>query len=289
MAGFALYGVRWPAWATRSGHLPNALRRGGMRPAHANTAFPFTGRPLRLTQRMLRGFCGRAACARLLDYPRLPASAVWPLRSRRMARGPDGPAQWRPIASVRTGGQTLIMGTCPAAPPVARQGPMAAASNEDWPVERLADVSRSRLRTLPGHSRKPSACAREKASAHQLDEVPHCFVSAAPADLKIAVSKKRDRRNGATPMTRADRLRLGQARPSFHAVPPLRDRRLDSAAAPRAARGGRRVPEPPTGPATRPEGTRARRRGRLGAMIWRRPSSLRRRTHGSGQRLFRRA
>ncbi|MEZ5961021.1 MAG: helix-turn-helix transcriptional regulator [Hyphomonadaceae bacterium] len=36
--------------------------------------------------------------------------------------------------------------------------------------------------------------AREKAGAHQLDQVPHCFVSAAyRPDLKIAVSEKRRR------------------------------------------------------------------------------------------------
>src|SRR6266853_6416750 len=39
--------------------------------------------------------------------------------------------------------------------------------------------------------------AREQASAHQLDQVPHCFVSAAyRPDLKIAVSEKRWREAG---------------------------------------------------------------------------------------------
>jgi transcriptional regulator GlxA family with amidase domain len=39
--------------------------------------------------------------------------------------------------------------------------------------------------------------AREQASAHQLDQVPHCFVSAAyRPDLKIAVSEKRRRLSG---------------------------------------------------------------------------------------------
>ena len=39
--------------------------------------------------------------------------------------------------------------------------------------------------------------AREQASAHQLDQVPHCFVSAAyRPDLKIAVSEKRRREAG---------------------------------------------------------------------------------------------
>jgi AraC-like DNA-binding protein len=40
--------------------------------------------------------------------------------------------------------------------------------------------------------------AREQASAHRLDQVPHCFVSAAyRPDLKIAVSEKRRRLTGA--------------------------------------------------------------------------------------------
>jgi transcriptional regulator GlxA family with amidase domain len=39
--------------------------------------------------------------------------------------------------------------------------------------------------------------AREQASAHQLDQVPHCFVSAAyRPDLKMAVSEKRRRESG---------------------------------------------------------------------------------------------
>ena len=39
--------------------------------------------------------------------------------------------------------------------------------------------------------------AREQASAHQLDQVPHCFVSAAcRPDLKIAVSEKRRQEAG---------------------------------------------------------------------------------------------
>jgi transcriptional regulator GlxA family with amidase domain len=39
--------------------------------------------------------------------------------------------------------------------------------------------------------------AREQASAHQLDQVPHCFVSAAcRPDLKMAVSEKRRRQVG---------------------------------------------------------------------------------------------
>ena len=39
--------------------------------------------------------------------------------------------------------------------------------------------------------------AREKAGWHQLDEVPHCFVSAAHRpNLKIAVSEKRRRESG---------------------------------------------------------------------------------------------
>jgi transcriptional regulator GlxA family with amidase domain len=39
--------------------------------------------------------------------------------------------------------------------------------------------------------------AREQASAYQLDQVPHCFVSAAyRPDLKIAVSEKRRREAG---------------------------------------------------------------------------------------------
>jgi transcriptional regulator GlxA family with amidase domain len=38
---------------------------------------------------------------------------------------------------------------------------------------------------------------REQASAHQLDQVPHCFVSAAyRPDLKMAVSEKRRRESG---------------------------------------------------------------------------------------------
>ena len=40
--------------------------------------------------------------------------------------------------------------------------------------------------------------ARERASAHRLDQVPHCFVSAAyRPDLKTAVSEKRRRLTGA--------------------------------------------------------------------------------------------
>ena len=125
-----------------------------------------------------------------------------------------------------------------------------AASEEDWPVERLANVSgvseahfarsfkeafgapphrylltrrieRAKallrdtdapiieialqtgwnslgtfgrvFRNVTGES--PSELrAREKASAHQLDQVPHCFVSAAyRPDLKIAVSEMRRR------------------------------------------------------------------------------------------------
>jgi transcriptional regulator GlxA family with amidase domain len=39
--------------------------------------------------------------------------------------------------------------------------------------------------------------AREQTSAHQLDQVPHCFVSAAyKPDLKMAVSEKRRREAG---------------------------------------------------------------------------------------------
>jgi transcriptional regulator GlxA family with amidase domain len=39
--------------------------------------------------------------------------------------------------------------------------------------------------------------AREQASAHQLDQIPHCFVSAAyRPDLKIAVSEKRRQEAG---------------------------------------------------------------------------------------------
>jgi transcriptional regulator GlxA family with amidase domain len=130
---------------------------------------------------------------------------------------------------------------------------MDAASEEDWPVERLADVSgiseahfarsfkeafgvpphrylltrrieRAKallrdtnapiieiafqtgwnslgtfgrvFRDVTGES--PSELrAREQASAHQLDQVPHCFVSAADRpDLKIAVSEKRRREAG---------------------------------------------------------------------------------------------
>ena len=41
--------------------------------------------------------------------------------------------------------------------------------------------------------------AREKAAAHQLERVPHCFVSAAHRpDLNIAVSEKRRREAGGT-------------------------------------------------------------------------------------------
>ncbi|MDB5648944.1 MAG: AraC family transcriptional regulator [Hyphomicrobiales bacterium] len=127
---------------------------------------------------------------------------------------------------------------------------MDAASEEDWPVERLANVSgvsgahfarsfkeafgvpphrylltrrieRAKamlrdsdtpiieiafqtgwsslgtfgrvFRDVTGES--PSELrAREQASAHQFDQVPHCFVSAAGRpDLKIAVSEKRRR------------------------------------------------------------------------------------------------
>ena len=130
---------------------------------------------------------------------------------------------------------------------------MDAASEEDWPVERLANVSgvsdahfarsfkeafgvpphrylltrrieRAKLllretalpvteiafqtgwaslgtfgrvfRDVTGES--PSELrAREQANAHQLDQVPHCFVSAAyRPDLKIAVSEKRRREAG---------------------------------------------------------------------------------------------
>ncbi len=130
---------------------------------------------------------------------------------------------------------------------------MDAASEEDWPVERLADVSgiseahfarsfkeafgapphrylltrrieRAKallrdtdapiieialqtgwsslgtfgrvFRVVAGES--PSELrARERASANQLDQVPHCFVSAAyRPDLKIAVSEKRRREVG---------------------------------------------------------------------------------------------
>jgi transcriptional regulator GlxA family with amidase domain len=127
---------------------------------------------------------------------------------------------------------------------------MDAASEEDWPVERLADVSgvsnahfaRSfkeafsvpphrylltrrieRAKALLRDSEAPiievafqtgwnslgsfgrvfrdvtgespsELRAREQASAHQLDQVPHCFVSAAHRpNLKIAVSEKRRR------------------------------------------------------------------------------------------------
>ena len=123
-----------------------------------------------------------------------------------------------------------------------------AASEEDWPVERLANVSgvseahfaRSfkeafgvpphrylltrrieRAKALLRDTDEPiieialqtgwnslgtfgrvfrdvtgespsELCAREQASAHRLDQVPHCFVSAAyRPDLKIAVSEKR--------------------------------------------------------------------------------------------------
>jgi transcriptional regulator GlxA family with amidase domain len=127
---------------------------------------------------------------------------------------------------------------------------MDAASEEDWPVERLASISgvsaahfarsfkeafgvpphrylltrrieRAKallrdtdtqiidiafqtgwnslgtfgrvFRDVTGES--PSELrAREQAGAHQLDQVPHCFVSAAQRpDLKIAVSEKRRR------------------------------------------------------------------------------------------------
>ena len=127
---------------------------------------------------------------------------------------------------------------------------MDAASEEDWPVERLANVSgiseahfaRSFKKAfgVPPHrylltrrierakallrdtdeaiieialqtgwnslgtfgrvfrdvtGESPSELrAREQASAHRLDQVPHCFVSAAyRPDLKIAVSEKRRR------------------------------------------------------------------------------------------------
>jgi AraC-like DNA-binding protein len=41
--------------------------------------------------------------------------------------------------------------------------------------------------------------AREKAATHQLERVPHCFVSAAHRpDLNIAVSEKRRREAGGT-------------------------------------------------------------------------------------------
>jgi transcriptional regulator GlxA family with amidase domain len=130
---------------------------------------------------------------------------------------------------------------------------MDAASEEDWPVERLANVSgvseahfarsfkeafgvpphrylltrrieRAKallrdtdapiteiafqtgwnslgtfgrvFRNVTGES--PSELrAREQANAHQLDQVPHCFGSAAcRPDLKIAVSEKRRREAG---------------------------------------------------------------------------------------------
>jgi transcriptional regulator GlxA family with amidase domain len=130
---------------------------------------------------------------------------------------------------------------------------MDAASEEDWPVERLANVSgvseahfarsfkeafgvpphrylltrrieRAKallrdtdapiieiafqtgwnslgtfgrvFRDVTGES--PSELrAHEQASAHQLDQVPHCFVSASyRPDLKIAVSEKRRRKAG---------------------------------------------------------------------------------------------
>jgi transcriptional regulator GlxA family with amidase domain len=131
---------------------------------------------------------------------------------------------------------------------------MDAASEEDWPVERLANVSgvseahfaRSFKKAfgVPPHrylltrrierakallrdtddavieiafqsgwnslgtfgrvfrdvtGESPSELrAREQASAHQLDQVPHCFVSAAyRPDLKIAVSEKRRQEAGA--------------------------------------------------------------------------------------------
>jgi transcriptional regulator GlxA family with amidase domain len=127
---------------------------------------------------------------------------------------------------------------------------MDAASEEDWPVERLADVSGVSIAhfarsfkeafSVPPHrylltrrierakallrdseapiievafqtgwnslgsfgrvfrdvtGESPSELrAREQASAHQLDQVPHCFVSAAHRpNLKIAVSEKRRR------------------------------------------------------------------------------------------------
>src|SRR5215475_3539268 len=101
---------------------------------------------------------------------------------------------------------------------------MDAASEEDWPVERLANVSgvseahfaRSFKEAfgVPPHrylltrrigrvfrdvtGKSPSELrAREQASAHQLDQVPHCFVSAAyRPGLKIAVSEKRRRKAG---------------------------------------------------------------------------------------------
>ncbi len=123
---------------------------------------------------------------------------------------------------------------------------MDAASEEDWPVERLANVSgvsdahfaRSfkeafgvpphrylltrrieRAKALLRDSDAPIieiafqtgwnslgtfgrvfrdvTGEREQASAHQLDQVPHCFVSAAyRPDLKIAVSEKRRREAG---------------------------------------------------------------------------------------------
>jgi transcriptional regulator GlxA family with amidase domain len=131
---------------------------------------------------------------------------------------------------------------------------MDAAWEEDWPVERLANVSgvsqahfaRSFKRAfgIPPHrylltrrierakallrdtdapiieiafqtgwsslgtfgrvfrditGESPSAMRqREQASAHRLDQVPHCFVSAAcRPDLKIAVSEKLRRETGA--------------------------------------------------------------------------------------------
>ena len=131
---------------------------------------------------------------------------------------------------------------------------MDAASEEDWPVERLANVSgvskahfaRSFKESfgVPPHrylltrrierakallrdtdepiieialqtgwnslgtfgrvfrdvtDESPSELrAREQGNAHQLDQVPHCFVSAAyRPDLKIAVSEKRRRLIGA--------------------------------------------------------------------------------------------
>ena len=130
---------------------------------------------------------------------------------------------------------------------------MDAASEEDWPVERLADVSgiseahfaRSfkeafgapphrylltrrierakallrdtdapiieiafqtgwsslgtfgRVFRVVAGERPSELRARERASANQLDQVPHCFVSAAyRPDLKIAVSEKRRREVG---------------------------------------------------------------------------------------------
>jgi transcriptional regulator GlxA family with amidase domain len=127
---------------------------------------------------------------------------------------------------------------------------MDAASQEDWPVKRLAEVSgvsaahfarsfkaafgvpphrylltrrieRAKallrdtdipiidiafqtgwnslgtfgrvFRDITGESPR-AVRARERASAHQLDQTPHCFVSAAcRPDLKIAVSEKRRR------------------------------------------------------------------------------------------------